>query len=101
MGKAFVKGTGSSCVIAVDVVPGAPRTELGKVNEWRGALQVKVAAPPKEGEANEELVRFLAEKLGLPRGSVTILKGGTSRHKTVRIDASKDEVEKVLGEGGC
>ncbi len=101
MGKNLVKEHGPSCIIDVDVVPGAPRTELGKVNEWRGALQVKVAAQPKEGEANEELARFLAERIGIPKASVKILRGGTSRHKTIIIEAPKDKVEKALGLSKC
>ncbi len=97
MGKGFVHEHEGGCVINIDVVPGAPKTELGKVNEWRGALQIKVAAQPKEGEANDELLRFIADKVGVPRSSVTITKGGTSRHKTVVIGAPKEQVEKALG----
>jgi len=101
LGKSYVKGQGSSCTITVDVVPSVQKTELGKVNEWRGALQVKVAARAREGEANEELIRFLAEKLGVSRDSVRILKGGTSKHKTLCIHAPKEKVEKLLGVGRC
>jgi uncharacterized protein (TIGR00251 family) len=101
LGKGLVKVHGSSCIIDLDVVPGAPRTELGKVNEWRGSLHVKVAAPPREGEANEELVRFIAEVVGVPRDSVRILKGGTSRRKTLEIEAPREKVEKALGVGTC
>ena len=101
MGKDLVKVHGSSCIIDVDVVPGAPKTELGKVNEWRNSLQIKVAAPPREGEANEELMRFIAEVVGVPKDSVTILKGGTSRHKTVAIEAPKEKVDKALGVDTC
>ena len=101
MSKDLVKVSGSTCIINIDVVPGAPRTELGKVNEWRGALQVKVAAQPREGEANEELVRFLASVVGVSSDSVKILKGGASRHKTVGIEAPKEKVEKALGVRIC
>ena len=96
-----MKVHGSSCIIDVDVVPGAPKTELGRVNEWRCSLQVRIAAPPREGEANEELIRFIAEVVGVPRDSVRILKGGTSRHKTVAIEAPKERIEKSLGVGTC
>ena len=101
MAKGFVKDQGSSCTITVDVVPGAPKSELGGVNEWRGALQVKVAARPRKGEANDELVRFLAERLEVSKDSVRILKGGTSRHKTISVDAPKEKVERLLGVGKC
>ncbi len=50
-----------------------------------GALEVAVAAPPKEGEANEELVRFLAEALGVPRRDVTLVRGASARRKRVCV----------------
>ena len=50
------------------------------------ALKVKVHAPPAEVRANEELCSFLAAHLGLPRRSVTVLRGDSSRLKLVRIE---------------
>jgi hypothetical protein len=49
------------------------------------ALKIRVAAPPMDGAANAELIRFLAERLSVPRSAVTITAGHTSRRKTVRI----------------
>ena len=73
-----------ACVLAIKAIPNAPRSE---VVGWLGeALKVKVHAPPVEGKANEELCAFLAEKLGLPKRAVSVLRGDTSRHKSVRID---------------
>lgn len=55
---------------------------------WRGdALAVKVAAPPVQGKANRELVRFLAEVLAVPRADISIVQGETSRSKTVEVAA--------------
>ena len=48
-------------------------------------LKVKLAAPPIEGRANKALVAFLAEAFRVPQRAVTILRGETARHKTVRI----------------
>ncbi len=50
------------------------------------ALKIRLAAPPVDGAANEELVRFLAETLGVPRRAVTITAGLARRRKTVKID---------------
>ena len=73
-----------SCQLAIKAVPNAPRSE---VVGWLGdALKVKVHAPAVEGRANEELGRFLAEYLDLPRRAVTIATGSTSRQKRVQID---------------
>lgn len=86
-----------SCQLAIKAIPGAPRNEVcGMLGE---AVKVKVHAPPVEGKANEALVGFLAEALGLPRRAVTLLRGDTSRHKTVRIEGmSKEEaLRRLLG----
>ena len=73
-----------SCTLAIKAVPNAPRSE---VIGWLGdALKVKVHAPPVEGRANEVLREFLADRLGVPRRAVTVLRGDTSRQKLIRID---------------
>ena len=48
-----------------------------------------LAAPPVEGKANAELLRFLSEAFGVPQRAVTLVRGETSRRKTVRIAAPK------------
>lgn len=76
--------TAASCTLAIKAIPNAPRSE---VTGWLGeALKVKVHAPPVEGRANAALCAFLAETFGLPRRAVTVLRGDTSRQKTVRLD---------------
>jgi len=48
-------------------------------------LKVRLTAPPVDGKANAELLRFLAEAFGVPRRNVTLVRGETSRAKVVRI----------------
>ena len=67
----------------VRVVPRASRSEI--VGEHDGCLRVRVAAPPVEGAANEELVRTLAEALEVSRNAIEIVAGHTSKLKTVRV----------------
>jgi hypothetical protein len=50
-----------------------------------GTLKVRIAAAPEKGKANAELCAFLARHYGVPRSAVTILSGGTSPRKLVRI----------------
>ena len=72
-----------ACTLELRIIPNAPRNELVG---WHGpALKVKVHAPALEGRANAELLAFLAEALGLPRRSVTLLRGDKSRQKVVQI----------------
>lgn len=49
------------------------------------ALKIRLAAPPVEGRANEALVDFIAEALGLPKRSVRIVAGEKSRDKRVEV----------------
>lgn len=70
--------------LEVHVVPNAPRTEIvGKVGD---RLKIKLHAPPADGKANAELIRFLAAALGLRRNQLAIVRGATARTKTIRID---------------
>jgi uncharacterized protein len=74
-------------VFAVRVVPRASRTAA--VGEHDGALRVRVAAPPVEGAANDELARFLAKALGVPARDVEIVSGHASKSKRVRVRGVK------------
>lgn len=74
----------ASCRLEVKVIPGASRDEI--VGTMGNAVKIKLRAPPVEGRANEALVEFLAEKLGLPRRAVSVERGDTSRQKLLRID---------------
>jgi uncharacterized protein (TIGR00251 family) len=79
-------------IFSVRVVPRASRSEV--VGAHDGALRVRVAAPPVEGAANEELVRTLSQALGVPRRAVEITGGHASKVKQVRVygaDCSKLE----------
>jgi len=61
---------------------------------------VKIAAPPVKGKANQELVRFLSDILGVAKSNITIEKGLTSRRKVVGIrGVTKEEVARELEKG--
>jgi len=49
------------------------------------ALKIRVAAPPADGAANAELIRFLSARLGLPRHAIAVTAGQSSRRKVVSI----------------
>lgn len=67
----------------VRVQPRASRTEIAGTHQ--GALKVRLQAPPVDGAANEALVEFLAESLGVPRRMVEIVSGASSRTKVVEV----------------
>jgi hypothetical protein len=55
------------------------------VGELNGALKIRIAAPPVEGQANEACERFLSRLLGVRRADVKIVSGTTSKRKLVRV----------------
>lgn len=67
----------------VRVVPRASRSEI--VGEHDSALRVRIAAPPVDGAANEELVRTLAQAFKVARSAIEIIAGHTSKLKKVRV----------------
>ena len=69
--------------LAVWATPGAPRSEIAGVAE--GRLRLRLAAPGHEGKANAELVRLVAEALGVPRRQVDIVRGATGRRKVIHV----------------
>jgi uncharacterized protein len=79
----FVQVRGEDVFVSVKVQPRASKNELGEVLGQE--LKIKITAPPVESAANEALVRFLAEVLDCPRGAVQLVRGQTSRHKTVLV----------------
>lgn len=82
--------------LAVHVQPRAGRSEV--VGVHAGRLKVRLAAPPVEGAANEELVRLLARTLGVAPSDVTITRGHGARLKTVRVrGVSAERARRALG----
>ena len=60
------------------------RTE--EVSQEGNSFAVKVKEPPREGKANQAVIRLLAEHFGIPRSRVRILSGFKSRNKVVEIE---------------
>ena len=88
-GPAWRREDGDGLVLELHVQPGARRTEVAGIHGAgaQARLKVRLAAPPVDGKANAELLRFLAGAFGVPRRAVTLLRGETSRQKTVRIES--------------
>jgi len=83
-------------LLQLHVQPGASKTELAGLHG--DALKIRVASPPAEGKANRELVRFLAETLGVPRGNIVVVRGESGRRKTVAVQGvSAERADRLLG----
>ena len=85
----FINETARGTTLEVYVQPKASRNEL--VGAHEGTLKVRLTAPPVEGEANHECVKFLAKLLRVSRSRVEIVQGHKSRRKTILIQGVTGE----------
>lgn len=82
-GVPWARRTVNGWSLTIRVQPGASRSEV--VGPHGDALRVRVTGTPVDGKANAELVRFLAEHLGVPERAIEITRGHSSRTKVVRV----------------
>ena len=69
--------------ITVQVQPNASQNKLTRFEQ--GVWYLRIAAPPIKGRANQELLKFLSDILGVSKSSLTIEKGMTSKRKLIAI----------------
>ena len=83
---AWATRTADGWLLTIHVQPGARRTGVAGLHG--DALKVRIAAPPVEGKANAALEAFVAERLGVARSRVRVVKGELSREKRVAVNAT-------------
>ncbi len=84
----FLKWEINHALLRVKVTPNSSKTKIvGKVFDEKNQehLKINLTAVPEDGKANEELVKFLSKVLKIPKSKIEILRGETSRVKTVKI----------------
>ena len=81
----------------VKIQPSAPRNELLGWNT-AGELRIRVAAPPREGEANAGLVAFIAKSFGVARREIVVESGASSRSKVLSAPAALADALRALPE---
>lgn len=87
--------TNQGIIVKVKVIPKAFRSEV--VGWENDELKIRLAAVPDKGEANAELVRFLASLLKIGKSNIEIVQGETSRHKRICVSGlSLESLEKKL-----
>ena len=91
----IVRDTAEGATFQVRVQPRARKNAV--TGELGDALKLALTAPPVEGRANEACIAFFAELLNVPRSSVTIAAGLSSRNKVIRVRGmSAAEVKRLL-----
>ena len=86
-------------ILAIRVTPRSAKPGIGGWRtgaDGRDELEVRVAAAPADGAANEEVVKLLAKALGVSRSEVTIISGQASRHKRISIPFEVEEARRRL-----
>jgi uncharacterized protein (TIGR00251 family) len=85
--------------VKVKMHPRAKRTALA--GRFGDAYKLDLAAPPVDGRANDECVRFFAELAGVPRSRVHIVTGATSRMKLIEVEGvAQETLEAMLNAPG-
>ena len=93
---AAIEEKDGSLYLHLRVQPKASRNAIRL--EADGQLRVALTAPPLDGAANKALIAFLAKTLGVPKGSISLVRGEKSREKSLRIlGAGAGHVRAVLG----
>jgi uncharacterized protein len=70
--------------LAVRVTPRASRNEIVELMD-DGTIKVRLAAPPSDNEANEALIGFLSDVLGVPKSRLDIVAGASGRDKLISV----------------
>ena len=78
-----IQNSPNGATFAVKVHPRAKKNAI--TGEVGGALKLSLTAPPVDGKANDACIEFFARLLKVPRSSVTIAAGQTSRNKVIRV----------------
>lgn len=79
----WARRDGTGWLLELHVQPGAKTTAV--VGEHGGRLKLKISAPPVDNKANVQLLDWLAAQLGVPKSAVRLVRGESSRQKTVAV----------------
>ena len=92
----MIKETSDGLLIRIKIVPNSSKNDLIIEDEF---IKVKVTAQPIENKANKALVEFLSKRFKVPKTSIEIVKGDTSKEKTLLFSIKDEEKkEKIISE---
>lgn len=87
------KTTQDGIIIQLKIVPNSSKNSIIKENDF---IKVKVTAQPIENKANKAMIEFLSKYLKLPKTSIEIIKGETSKDKTVLFKTKDKETQEFI-----
>ncbi len=89
----MIKDTENGLVIQIRIVPNSSKNEIILEEEF---VKVKITAQPVENKANKALVEFLSKQFKVPKTSIEILKGHTSKDKTLLFSISDENKKSFI-----
>lgn len=84
----------SGLILTFKISPNAKKNEI--IKDDNGNIKIKITAQPIDGKANKCLIEFLSKQFKIPKTSIKILKGETSKDKTVFFDVNPNTQRKIL-----
>lgn len=90
----WIKEHSKGSTLSLYIQPGASKSEIS--GEHGGRLKIKIKARPVDGEANENLIEFLAEVLKISKAKIHLISGESSRQKVILVELSPNEVEGII-----
>ena len=92
----MIKETSEGLLIRIKIVPNSSKNDLIIEDEF---IKVKVTAQPIENKANKALIEFLSKRFKVPKTSIEIVKGDTSKEKTLLFSIKDEEKkQKIISE---
>ena len=91
----MIKQTKDGLVLRIKI---SPNSKSNKIILEEDFAKIKITAQPIEGKANKALIEFLSKKFKIPKTSIKILKGETSKEKTILFEITDEEKLKIVTE---
>ena len=84
----MIKETDNGILATIKISPNAKKNEIIKTDT---EVKIKITAQPVDGKANKALIEFLSKTFKIPKTSISIVKGETSKEKTILFSVNDDE----------
>lgn len=94
----MIKQTDTGIIINIKISPNSKKNEI--INEGE-IIKIKITAQPIDGKANKALIEFLSKEFKIPKTSIKILKGETSKDKTILFETDNPEKLQLLNNAFC
>lgn len=91
----MLKETKDGLIVNIKISPNSKKNEIVREEEY---TKIKITAQPIDGKANKALIEFLSKNFKIPKTSIKILKGETSKEKTILFETKDEEKLKKLKE---